>query len=130
LLPLATRGEQGDYFPGIFWHHSAPFIACGASCLLFAKVGLFLMISENHISRPASAWNNARPRAGASRPQPTYLGFFLFFICLGSFFWFGWFSGGFVFFSFFSFFGFFSGFSVLKISNSSKFQFRINFKFE
>jgi hypothetical protein len=46
LLPLATRGEQGDYFPGIFWHHSAPLVACGASCLPFAKVGLFLMILE------------------------------------------------------------------------------------
>jgi hypothetical protein len=45
LLPLATRGEQGDHFPGIFWHHSAPLVACGASCLPFAKVSLFLMIS-------------------------------------------------------------------------------------
>jgi hypothetical protein len=49
LLPLATRGEQGDHFPRIFWHHSAPLVACGASCLPFAKVGLFLTISMNDV---------------------------------------------------------------------------------
>jgi hypothetical protein len=41
LLPFATRGEQGDYFPEIFWHHIAPLVACGVSSLPFAKVGLF-----------------------------------------------------------------------------------------
>jgi hypothetical protein len=46
LLPLVTRGEYGDYFPEIFWHHSVPLIACEASCHLFAKVGIFLTISE------------------------------------------------------------------------------------
>jgi hypothetical protein len=41
LLFLATRGEQGDRFPEIFWHHSVPLVACGESFHIFAKVGFF-----------------------------------------------------------------------------------------
>jgi flagellar biosynthesis protein FlhB len=45
LFTLATRGEQGDYFSEIFWQHRASLVACGASYLPSAKVGLFLAIS-------------------------------------------------------------------------------------
>jgi hypothetical protein len=47
MLPLVTRDEQGDHFPGIFRHHIMPLVACGASYLPFAKVGLFLKFRHN-----------------------------------------------------------------------------------
>jgi hypothetical protein len=30
LFLLATCGEQGNHYLGIFWHHGAPFVARGA----------------------------------------------------------------------------------------------------
>ena len=45
FLPLAPSVKQGDYSSDFFWHHSAPHVACGASWVPFAKVGLFLVIT-------------------------------------------------------------------------------------
>jgi hypothetical protein len=57
-------------FPGISWHHSASLVACGASCLPFVKISLFLEFStkeprevgENSVVELTEAINMTSPQ--------------------------------------------------------------------